>query len=76
MISSTSILRLRETLAEKRMPYFVLATEMRKYGCKLSPSDVSKIVRGIQIPSVGERTAISAVLGKPVSFLWPEDSEH
>jgi hypothetical protein len=76
MISAQSTLRLQNALSEKHMPHFVLATEMRRYGCKLSPSDVSKIVRGIQIPNLGEKIAISTVLGKPIDYLWPKEQVY
>ena len=69
-----STARLKDAVKEKGVPLYVICAEIRALTqgkCKLDPGDLGRIVKGVLIPNVGQRIGISAALGKPVEYLWP-----
>ena len=76
-VLSTS--RIQDTVKAQGKPLYVLAAEIRTASenrVKLDPGDLSRIIRGFLLPTLGQKLAIAQVLGKPLDFLWPKDQAH
>jgi hypothetical protein len=75
--SAQNMSRLQEAVKTKGVPLYVISAEIRAATsgkCKLDPGDLGKIVKGILIPTVGQKIGIATALGKSVSELFGEEA--
>ena len=64
VISAQGTSRLQEVVKAKGVPIYVICAEIRTATagkCKLDPGDLGKIVKGILIPTLGQKIVIAQV---------------
>ena len=79
VVSEQSKSRLQKVVKAKGVPLYVICAEIRTATagrCKLDPGDLGKIVKGLLIPTLGQKIAIAGVLGKSLDYLWPTEQAH